>query len=70
MIKSMMVNDCKTFGIGFDIQYLLCGSSSIGRVPDFQSGCCGFESRLPLQMRYGLIPLGYIKTGRGSFNRE
>lgn len=23
----------------------LCGCSSIGRAPDFQSGCCGFEPR-------------------------
>ena len=26
-----------------------CGSSSIDRAPSFQVGCCGFESRLPLQ---------------------
>lgn len=26
-----------------------CESSSIGRAPAFQAGCCGFESRLSLQ---------------------
>src|SRR5579883_2913929 len=26
----------------------LCGSNSVGRVPAFQAGCRGFESRLPL----------------------
>jgi hypothetical protein len=26
-----------------------CGSNSVGRVPAFQAGCRGFESRLPLQ---------------------
>src|SRR3989440_6933440 len=26
----------------------ICGSNSVGRVPAFQAGCRGFESRLPL----------------------
>ena len=28
----------------------ICGSSSIGRASVFQTECCGFESRLPLQL--------------------
>ncbi len=28
-----------------------CGSNSVGRVPAFQAGCRGFESRLPLHKR-------------------
>ena len=34
---------------------IICGSSSIGGAPDFQSGCCEFESRLPLQIDFGLL---------------
>ena len=37
-----MLNKCIEF-----TKYL-CGSNSIGRVPAFQAGCCGFEPRLPL----------------------
>lgn len=34
----------------------ICGSSSIGGAPDFQSGCCEFESRLPLHVLAHLCP--------------
>lgn len=39
---------------GFQNQCLVnlviaCGSSSIGRVPALQAGCCGFDARLPLK---------------------
>src|SRR2546421_9275849 len=30
----------------------LCGSNSVGRVPAFQAGCRGFESRLPLSSSF------------------
>ena len=31
-----------------------CGCNSIGRVPSFQVGSCGFESRHPLQIHRGI----------------
>ena len=33
----------------------MCGSNSVGRVPAFQAGCRGFESRLPLSSVHRLF---------------
>src|SRR5713101_370026 len=33
----------------------ICGSNSVGRVPAFQAGCRGFESRLPLPFVHRLF---------------
>src|SRR2546429_5258403 len=33
----------------------MCGSNSVGRVPAFQAGCRGFESRLPLLIVHRLF---------------
>lgn len=34
----------------------ICGSSSIGRAPAFQAGCCEFKSRLSLhRLSYGVV---------------
>ncbi len=35
-------------------QWFSCGSNSVGRVPAFQAGCRGFESRLPLHLFFWL----------------
>ena len=40
----------------------ICGSSSIGRAPAFQAGCCEFKSRLSLhRLSHGVVNSARIK---------
>ena len=43
-----------------------CGSSSVDRVPAFQAGCRGFESRLPLHFKKSLRGFFVAKDGTTS----
>lgn len=38
-----------------DVGLIICGHSSIGRVPVFQTGCCGIVPRWPLQVDHSLL---------------
>ncbi len=44
-VSSLVVMD-------FPPKKAVCESSSTGRVPSFQVGCCGFEPRLSLDLKY------------------
>lgn len=52
--------------LGLLALFLVCGSSSIGRVPAFQADCCGFESRLPLHFRGLKMPIIALKVVQAS----
>lgn len=49
----------------------LCGSSSIGRAPAFQAGCCEFKSRLSLhRLSRGVVNSARIERYIQQFNRR
>jgi hypothetical protein len=54
---------CFIFVSFFDIREKTSNGSSIGRVPVFQTGCCGFESH-PL-LKYSQVENGKLTAVRG-----